>query len=456
MGLEKEIQILKRAIEREREARRNAETLLEEKSRFLFEANTKLSEQFTAINRKNAGLEFLHGVAKMIEKGFQFDSALSSFLEQTCTFCNWPVGHIFVPNSMGKLNSAKIWCLKKRGFDEFKNVTEGYSFNKGEGLPGRVFADDKPAWIPDLTTDTNFPRAKLLTSLKVKSAFAVPIHVSSEIGAIAEFFIDRTTLEDHSLIDIVATGAAQLGALLSKEQAQLQLLQSEKMASLGEMAGGMAHEINTPLGAITLSASQLKDLLPKELENKELIFEIVDDVLSSAERISRIIRGLKNFSRDSTKDGEFVFSDLVVLLKESLALCEMRMKVNGVTLELSEAPDKLDIQCNPSQVGQVIVNLVNNAGDAVSELQEKWVRVSLKCVGEMVELRITDSGKGIPKNVRDKLFQPFFTTKKIGSGTGLGLSIVHGIVKKHSGTIVVDENDPNTSFVVRIPRFRSL
>lgn len=240
------------------------------------------------------------------------------------------------------------------------------------------------------------------------------------------------------------------------QHAQGQLVQSEKMASLGEMAGGMAHEINTPLGAITLSASQLKDLGPRSPEKDEIAKEIVQDILDSAERISRIVRGLKNFSRDGTKGGEYVFCDLVTVLHESTALCEMQLKNKGIKLEIGTCPKALDIQCNPSQMAQVFVNLINNARDAVENLPEKWIRISLEDEVDTMKLRVTDSGKGIPEEIRNKLFQPFFTTKKIGKGTGLGLSIIHGIVKHHKGAISVDAENANTSFVVSIPKFQSL
>lgn len=448
--------ILKRALERERAARESAEALLEEKTRSLYEANTQLQSQFHNLTRKTAALEFLQDVAKIGANGNSFEDALHTFLLYACAYCRWPVAHIYLATPDGQLVSSRIWHLTDRKYQEFRTLTETTTFRAGEGLPGRVLESGSAAWISDITMDANFPRASALKTNSVRSAFAVPIILGDKVGAVLEFFSGDFTTEDKVLLDVVMTGARQLGALLTRDLAQQQLLNSEKMASLGEMAGGMAHEINTPLGAITLSASQLKDLLPSDIENRDLVEEIVADILSSSERISRIVRGLKNFSRDSTKNGELVFTDLVTVLKESLALCDMKMKEFGVTLELTECPDGLDIQCNPSQMGQVIVNLVNNARDAVAELPEKWVHVSLKGDGDFAELRVTDSGGGIPAAVREKLFQPFFTTKKIGSGTGLGLSIVHGIVKNHAGQIFVDSNSPNTTFVVRLPKFRSV
>lgn len=238
------------------------------------------------------------------------------------------------------------------------------------------------------------------------------------------------------------------------QQQRDSMIGASKFTELGEMAAGMAHEINTPLGAITLSASQLRDLLPEKFEHRDIALEIVDDILSSSEKISRIVRGLKNLSRDSSKDLDFVFCDLPELIQESLALCEASLRAKKIELRASNLPANLDIQCNPSQVSQVLLNLVNNARDAVELLDERWIQISLTSKSNQVELRITDSGAGLSPEVREKLFQPFFTTKEVGKGTGMGLSIVFAIVQKHKGEIFVDEKNSHTSFVIRLPRMQ--
>jgi signal transduction histidine kinase len=236
---------------------------------------------------------------------------------------------------------------------------------------------------------------------------------------------------------------------------QRKVLNSSKYAALGEVAAGMAHEINTPLGVVTLSASQLRDLNPDKPESWEFVKEIAGDIILAADKIARIVRGVKNFSRESTKGADFVFCDLPSVISEATSLCETSLRTAGVKLRPMNLPKSLDLQCNPSQISQVIVNLVNNARDAVENLSEKWIEVTLTSNSEMVEIRVTDSGKGIPLPARDKLFQPFYTTKEVGRGTGLGLSIVHGIVRSHKGEIFVDEKHPNTSFVVRLPRIQA-
>lgn len=283
------------------------------------------------------------------------------------------------------------------------------------------------------------------------------------------FFLGRILIpfaapSDFVAIDLIAATAViaflaftyfQINGIEEKvRQQQLKMLSSSKFSELGEMAAGMAHEINTPLGAITLSASQLSELDPNNSEHRQIMPEIVDDILGSAEKIARIVRGLKNVSRDSTRGADFVFCDLPTVIHESLAICESSLSAKQIKLRIVELPHSLDLQCNPSQISQVLLNLVNNAKDAIENLDDRWIEITLKCSSEQVELRVTDSGSGIPSAIREKLFQPFFTTKEVGKGTGIGLSVVFGIVQKHKGDIFVDDTSPNTSFVIRLPRLQ--
>lgn len=230
---------------------------------------------------------------------------------------------------------------------------------------------------------------------------------------------------------------------------------TSKFAALGEVSAGMAHEINTPLGAITLSASQLKDLLPELQKNPEMVTEIIEDILAASEKISRIVRGLRNFSRGSSLEADFVFCDLPTVVSESMALCEASLRNAGVELRMGELPKALDLQCNPSQISQVLINLVNNARDAAKEAEERWVQLSVRGVDGQVEIRVSDSGKGLSPEAKEKLFQPFFTTKEVGQGTGIGLSMVYGIVTTHKGQVYLDTSAKHTTFVVKLPRFQA-
>ena len=114
------------------------------------------------------------------------------------------------------------------------------------------------------------------------------------------------------------------------------------------------------------------------------------------------------------------------------------------------------LECRPTQMAQVLLNLLTNAFDAVEKLEEKWVRIEARDGGETVEFAVVDSGAGLPEGIRDKVLQPFFTTKAVGKGTGLGLSIATGIIESHHGTLDVDTEAPNTRFVIRLPKRQHL
>jgi C4-dicarboxylate-specific signal transduction histidine kinase len=117
--------------------------------------------------------------------------------------------------------------------------------------------------------------------------------------------------------------------------------------------------------------------------------------------------------------------------------------------------EDFNIKCRPGELAQVLLNLLNNSYDAVQDLPEKWVRVNLDSFGSTIDIRVTDSGPGIPAEISSKLMQSFFTTKEIGKGTGLGLSISKGIVEAHNGNIRIDNNCKNTCFVVTLPKMGS-
>lgn len=237
------------------------------------------------------------------------------------------------------------------------------------------------------------------------------------------------------------------------EQQQV-LVYSSKMSALGQMAAGVAHEINTPLAIIQMRTNQLLDALDTEetvdKENFQLLLSKIDHTTA---RIAKIIKGLVSFARDGKRDAKEVAS-LKKIIHETFDLCSERFKNNEIKLEL-KAEEDVQFLCHPTEISQVILNFLNNSFDAIQKLNEKWILVEIKLNKEDFILSITDSGAGIPADIQDKIMQPFFTTKDVGKGTGLGLSISKGIIKNHSGTIEIDNSSPNTKFSMSFPIFPS-
>lgn len=236
-------------------------------------------------------------------------------------------------------------------------------------------------------------------------------------------------------------------------ETQKALTVSVKMAALGTMAGGVAHEVNSPLTAINLIVPIAKEEMHKAGFNNDNVNKLLDDLTDMIQRIARITKGLRTFARDAQAD-PMVLTSVKSIVDDTLAVCLSRFKEHDIALK-QQTPEDLNIRCRSSQIAQVLLNLLNNSFDAVRDLPEKWVEIEAKEHDAWIEIGVTDSGKGIAKDIADKLFDPFFTTKALGQGTGLGLSISKGLIEGHEGQIFVDESCSNTRIVLRFPKMPS-
>jgi PAS domain S-box-containing protein len=237
---------------------------------------------------------------------------------------------------------------------------------------------------------------------------------------------------------------------LIREQ-QAKIVAAAKMSSLGEMAGGVAHEINNPLTIILGNTQILKRLAELGAAKPADISEVCGKIDLTVTRIAKIISGLKTFARDGSRD-PFETANLGTIVGETLGFCEARFKNNRVRLLVEPFEDEIHLECRSVEISQVLLNLLNNAFDAVVNGPDPWVRLEIRTGQELVEIVIEDSGPGIPPQIREKIMQPFFTTKEVGKGTGLGLSLSKGLVESHRGALVLDAEAPNTKFRIRLPK----
>ncbi|MGZ3790533.1 MAG: PAS domain-containing sensor histidine kinase [Bacteriovorax sp.] len=229
-----------------------------------------------------------------------------------------------------------------------------------------------------------------------------------------------------------------------KERGQKQM-HTSKLISLGEMAASMAHEINNPLSIISGTVQRL------ERSNDESKIPTIhfQKIQKSVDKIAKIINGLQRFSRSNPASEKSIYS-LSEMAKEALSLTEVKANYLKTSIDL-DIEFEAFISCNEIEIEQVIINVINNAIDAIQGLDEKWVKIKVLEDNSQAVVRIIDSGLGVPDNVHDKIFDPFFTTKEIGKGTGLGLSTAKGIIEDHNGTISVLKNMGNTCFEIRFP-----
>jgi len=226
---------------------------------------------------------------------------------------------------------------------------------------------------------------------------------------------------------------------------------SSKFAALGEMASGIAHEINNPLTIIIGKSALLKRQIEQGAYEPEKVMTGLTQIETTGNRIAKIIKGLRSFSRNSEHDP---MEDISVsqLIQDTLEICSERFKIHSVKVSLEfDSNADARIHARPAQLGQVFLNLLNNSFDAITALDEKWIQIKVERNQSRVLIRFTDSGEGISKAIRDKVMQPFFTTKEVGKGTGLGLSISKGIIEEHKGSLQYNEASSRTQFVIDLP-----
>lgn len=225
-----------------------------------------------------------------------------------------------------------------------------------------------------------------------------------------------------------------------------------KMASLGEMAAGLAHEVNNPLAIISGYAEALVHYAGKEKPNIKKMEQISIKMLATTHRVAQIIKGLKSFSRNSTNDKytPVVLSDII---DETLVFCKERFRNSGINLERVENDQNIYVDVRSVEISQVILNCLNNAYDAITCLDEEnmWIKIIVTKDDKEVTLSIIDGGDGIDHEIAHKILEPFFTTKGVNKGTGLGLSISKNIINKHGGKFEIDHKHKNTKFDITLP-----
>ncbi|HAF95329.1 MAG TPA: hypothetical protein DER10_00205 [Elusimicrobia bacterium] len=330
----------------------------------------------------------------------------------------------------------------------------------GERVAGKVARDKGPVIIDGpLDKDLRFLNIDSLRD--IRSAIVFPLVMEGRLLGVLN--ANRTVLETPftaSDLRYASVFCAQItqaihNATLYRElddkmretrQMQSQLIQSEKLAAIGKLAAGVAHEINNPL----VSIMGFTELLLKDKDLSSGQREDLQSILEQSRRCSRIVQNLLQFSRGKKGTDETV--SLSLLLEASLQLMKYDLIRSNITVEKNFPEDLPAVQGDTVQLEQVCLNLIGNARQAMEGKKDGIIKIDVSQDAGRIIVRFEDNGCGIPPENLGKVFDPFFTTKPVGQGTGLGLAISYGIIQQHKGTIRVESQaEVGTTFIVSLP-----
>jgi two-component system NtrC family sensor kinase len=283
------------------------------------------------------------------------------------------------------------------------------------------------------------------------------LHVKSkdEIGALAKSFdlmTEELRIANQKLIDWGKTLEKKVEERTNEiREMQAHLIQQEKLASLGKLAAGIAHEINNPLGGILIYSHLLLEDLKKEDPHYDNLTKIVKETT----RCKDIVKGLLQFARP--KEPEAIQIDINAELDNALSLLESQAVFQNITIKKQFSGDLLPVVADRSQLQQVFINIILNATDAMNKVGTLSLKTFMDTDKKFINISINDTGHGIKKEDKSRLFEPFFTTKEAGSGTGLGLAICYSIIQKHGGIIEVEsEVGKGSTFTVKLPVMKDI
>ncbi len=458
--------------------------------------NTRLlSELRESLQQQTATADVLKVISRST---FDLQTVLDTLVESAALLCEADKA------SINRAQDDAYRAIAMHGFPpEFKTFAANYTIPAGNAsVVGRTVTQGAPIQVPDVTADPDYKMSEIIDFGQIRTILGVPmLREGKPTGVIvlmrnevrpfterqielAQTFADQAVIaiENVRLFESVEARTRELAKSLEElHTAQDRLVQTEKLASLGQLTAGIAHEIKNPLNFVNnfssvsvelieelreaLSRAQLDDKLRAEIgELADMLQGNLDKVVQHGKRANSIVKNMLLHSREGS--GEHRPVDINALVEESLNLAYHGARAErqgfNITLERSFDPSAGEADLFPQEITRVLLNLISNGFYAATKRlaqtdggkYEPTLSAATKNLGGSVEITIRDNGAGIPPEVKDKMFNPFFTTKPAGEGTGLGLSISHDIiVKQHGGSITVDtEPEHFTEFKIVLPR----
>jgi len=394
-----------------------------------------------------------YAVTRVLSEAVTIEEAVPKIIQAVGESLEWDLGVFWRLDKLSEtLHYVNHWQARTVSAAEFVSEMQQKTFERGIGLPGRIWETGDPTWIRDVTLDSNFVRSSSAVKSGLHGAFGFPIRIGGEIEGVVEFFSHQIREPDNELLTMMADVGLKIGQFGERtraeealRQTEAQLRQAQKMEAVGRLAGGVAHDFNNLLTVIR----GYSELVLNRLKAGDISHREMEEVKKAADRAAGLTGQLLAFSRRQFVTTKVLDLNAVVTNMDGM----LRRLLGEDIIELGAdlEPQLGSIKADPGQIEQVIMNLAVNARDAMPmggrltietrnlmlDKPTQIDRVMLEA-GSYVLLAIRDTGQGMSEETQAHLFEPFFTTKEKGKGTGLGLSTVYGIVKQSGGTIGID------------------
>lgn len=489
---------------------------LQEKNQILLQKNHQLQEA-------ERETRLLLEVTQYLTQASTWEKAITQIIKSICDRIFWDYGEAWLPQedtqTLSYLPNPFTTHPTLKPFCQLSSTLE---FQAGEGLPGKIWQNQTLEWIQDITQapEELYTRQSLALQIGLKCAFGMPILVNQKVMAILVFYQSQITPCQLNIVALVQAIASQISFLIQRKQSelqlqqqaqdlaqtlhqlkttQIQLIQSEKMSSLGQLVAGISHEINNPVnfiaGNIDHLESYIHDLiqvyyayqqsypvpspsLTELIADLELDFTLTDlpnvilSMKSGTERITKIVNSLRRFAH--LDESQLKTVDIHDEIESVLTILNNRLKLQSSPdmspVNISEIQVERDygqlpkLDCFAGDLNQAFMQILMNGIDALQEryhgekeqhnfpyslaIKTQWIQDL-----SQVQIQISDNGMGIPANIKPRIFDPFFTTKPVGKGTGMGMAISYQIiVEKHGGSLKCLDTPGHTTFAISLPQ----